>query len=133
MVGTLYIEELKMKTLIIDDSRAARFMISKIMQEYSSEILEAEDGKVALEKIRANPDIDIALVDWNMPVMSGIEFVTEVRKDSRFDHVKMMMVTTETEMSQVVRALSEGANEYVMKPFTKEVIEEKLKILELVP
>ena len=72
---------------------------------------------------------DLALVDWNMPEMNGLEFVRSVRANSRFDHVPLMMVTTETDMERVSSALEAGANEYVMKPFTKDVILEKLQLL----
>jgi two-component system chemotaxis response regulator CheY len=72
--------------------------------------------------------VDLALVDWNMPEMDGYEFVRAVRAEHMYDGVLLMMVTTETEMENVVRALAAGANEYVMKPFTQEVILEKLQL-----
>ena len=75
--------------------------------------------------------VDLALVDWNMPDMNGFEFIQEVRKDNTYKDMRMMMVTTETEMNKVVEALEAGANEYVMKPFTKDVLREKLIILGL--
>ena len=72
---------------------------------------------------------DLVLVDWNMPVMNGLDFVRAVRSDPSHRKTPVMMVTTETESSQMGKALAAGANEYVMKPFTKDVIQEKLKIL----
>ena len=69
------------------------------------------------------------LVDWNMPRMNGLDFVIEVRRDDRFSASMVVMVTTETSVDQMSRALDAGANEYVMKPFTKEIIEDKLRIL----
>ena len=101
----------------------------KILQEIGFETVEACDGVDALEKLKSDGKIDLALVDWNMPEMNGYEFVCAVRKDPNYEDLRMMMVTTETEMSQVVKALEAGANEYVMKPFTKEMILEKLNVM----
>jgi len=78
--------------------------------------------------LQANGSVDLALVDWNMPEMNGLEFIRTVRAEQSYDGVLLMMVTTETEMENVVRALAAGANEYVMKPFTQEIILEKLQI-----
>ena len=74
-------------------------------------------------------DLTVILVDWNMPEMNGLEFVQALRADPRYNHVPLMMVTTETEIEQMYRALEAGANEYVMKPFTEEVIADKLRLL----
>jgi two-component system chemotaxis response regulator CheY len=84
-----------------------------------------------LEKSKETGPVDLALVDWNMPEMNGYEFVCTVRKDDQYKDMRLMMVTTETEMAQVVKALEAGADEYVMKPFTKEMIVEKLAIMGL--
>lgn len=116
-----------MKVLIIDDSIAARFMLAKMFKELGCDVVEAEDGKVALEVLKSNLDTNLALVDWNMPVMDGLEFVKCVRADSSANGLKLMMVTTETEMDRVIEALNAGANEYLMKPFNKEMVSEKLK------
>lgn len=119
-----------MKALVIDDSAATRFILSKMLRELGfTEIAEAPDGQEALNQLQIHPNIDIALVDWNMPVMNGIEFVIAARQNPKFNTTKMLMVTTETEMMNVVRALDAGANEYIMKPFTKDVVEQKLKLL----
>ena len=85
----------------------------------------------ALERLKESGPVDLALVDWNMPEMNGFEFVCEVRKDDQYKDMKLMMVTTETEMAQVIKALEAGANEYVMKPFTKDMIVEKLTLMGL--
>lgn len=122
-----------MHVLVIDDSAATRFMLSKMLRELGHSVYEAVDGKQALDKLRENPNTTLALVDWNMPVMNGLEFVQSVRADNNFEQLKLMMCTTEIEMMNVVRALEAGANEYVMKPFTKEIILEKLKIMGLCP
>jgi two-component system chemotaxis response regulator CheY len=92
------------------------------------EVVEAANGREAMERLQALGKVDLALVDWNMPEMNGFEFVRAVRAEPMYDGVLLMMVTTETEMENVVRALAAGANEYVMKPFTQEVILEKLRI-----
>ena len=119
-----------MKTLVIDDSRAVRLIIRDILREMGSEAIEAGDGREGLERLREDPDIELVLVDWNMPVMSGLEFVRAVRADRDFDAVRIMMVTTETETDQVIRAFEAGADEYVMKPFTREILVAKINLLD---
>jgi two-component system chemotaxis response regulator CheY len=103
-----------------------------MLQELGFEVLEAANGRLGLQRLQENGKIDLALVDWNMPEMNGLEFVRKVRAEHSYDGVLLMMVTTETEMENVVRALAAGANEYVMKPFTREVILEKLQIFGMV-
>ena len=122
-----------MRALVIDDSKAARMAVSRILQDVGITCEEAENGAQALEKIRNEGPFDMAMVDWNMPVMNGYDFVKEIRHDSKLADLKLIMVTTENELSQVVKALSAGANEYIMKPFTDEMILEKLEILGLRP
>ena len=117
------------KAMIIDDSRAIRMILSGMLGELGCEVDTAVNGKDGLEKVNQHADWSVFLVDWNMPEMTGLEFVQEVRKDPRFATTPLMMVTTETEISQVTRALDAGANEYVMKPFTQEMIAEKLRML----
>jgi two-component system chemotaxis response regulator CheY len=92
------------------------------------EVVEAANGREAMERLQALGKVDLALVDWNMPEMNGLDFIRTVRAEHIYDGVLLMMVTTETEMDNVVRALAAGANEYVMKPFTPEVILDKLRI-----
>src|SRR5262245_52598030 len=111
-----------MRALVIDDSRAVRIIINKILQEIGMEVAEAANGADAMEQLRRLPDVDLILVDWNMPVMDGLEFIKSVRAQRAFDTVRIIMVTTETESEQVTRALEAGANEYVMKPFTKDIL-----------
>jgi two-component system, chemotaxis family, chemotaxis protein CheY len=120
------------KAMVVDDSRAIRMILSGMLNELGYEVETAVNGKDALEKARQGSAWSVFLVDWNMPEMTGLEFVQEVRKEARFAQTPLMMVTTETEITQMVRALEAGANEYVMKPFTKEMIEEKLRILGVV-
>lgn len=117
-----------MKALIIDDSKAMRSILSRMLQGLGFEVLEASNGREGLQRLQAIGKVDLALVDWNMPEMNGLEFIRTVRAEQSYDGVLLMMVTTETEMENVVRALAAGANEYVMKPFTQEIILEKLQI-----
>lgn len=121
-----------MKALVIDDSRVMRKIVSNILVEVGFEPLEAENGQVALEQLAAHPDVTLCCIDWNMPVMTGFEFVVEVRKHPEWRNVTLMMVTTEGEQDQIVRALAAGAHEYVIKPFTPDVIIDKLQFLGLV-
>jgi two-component system chemotaxis response regulator CheY len=118
-----------MKALVIDDSRAMRAILRSLLSDIGYKVSEASNGKEALTVLKDSPDLTLALVDWNMPEMNGLEFVQALRKDARYAGVRLVMCTTETEMSQVERALASGANEYVMKPFTKDVIREKLATL----
>jgi two-component system, chemotaxis family, chemotaxis protein CheY len=120
-----------MKALVVDDSRATRTILRKILSSLQFEVVEAPDGAAALEALRGNGEFDIALVDWNMPTMDGLEFVHAVRRDPVYDGLRLLMVTTESESTQMKRALDAGANEYVMKPFTADVIRGKLQLLGL--
>ncbi len=117
------------KAMIVDDSRAIRMILSNTLKQLGFETLQAVDGKDALAQADQHPDISVFLVDWNMPEMNGLEFVQNIRKDPRFAPAPIIMVTTETEMAQVMKALEAGANEYVMKPFTQEIIADKLRMV----
>lgn len=120
-----------MKALVIDDSRAMRRIIKSMLVDAGFEVTEAQDGSDALSKLEGEGKVDLALVDWNMPVMNGLEFVKAVRAESRHDGMRIMMVTTETGAEEMTLALEAGADEYVMKPFTKEAITEKIRMLGL--
>lgn len=120
-----------MHALIVDDSKAMRMVLRKIMSEAGYEVSEAGDGSEALIRLKELDHVDLMLVDWNMPVMDGLEFVRAVRENSMYDEILVMMVTTEDGMEKIVEALEAGANEYVMKPFTSESIIEKMEILGL--
>jgi len=121
-----------MKALVIDDSRVMRRIVSNILVEVGFECIEAENGQVALDQLEAHSDVALCCIDWNMPVMTGFEFVVAARKRAEWRNVTLMMVTTEGEQDQIVRALAAGAHEYVLKPFTPEVIVNKLQFLGLV-
>lgn len=116
--------------MIIDDSRAIRRILGDTIRELGFEVWEAANGREALDRLdEVGEPVSLMLIDWNMPVMNGLEFVTKVRLDERFKSSLLVMVTTETAVDQMVKALDAGANEYIMKPFTKAVIEDKLRIL----
>jgi two-component system chemotaxis response regulator CheY len=121
------------RVLIIDDSRAMRAVIARLMRQMGFEVSEACHGREALDMLTTGERIDIALVDWNMPEMDGIEFVRAVRAEPRYKGLLLMMVTTETESVNVVRALTAGADEYLMKPFDRTTIEQKLEVLGVRP
>lgn len=122
-----------MKALIIDDSRAMRKILKAIVEPLGFRAIEAEDGQVGLNKLYATPDIDLILVDWNMPIMTGIEFVKTVREHEDHKHQKIVMVTTETEPAQMARALMAGVDEFVMKPFTPETLLDRLRLIGVCP
>ncbi|MGN6302537.1 MAG: response regulator [Angustibacter sp.] len=123
-----------MRALVIDDSRAMRRIVSRILVGLGYEVVEAADGQEALDVLNAGgPLPDLACVDWNMPVMDGLAFVTTVRANREWRDLTLMMVTTESEQSQIVRALAAGAHEYLIKPFTPDALRDKLLLLGLVP
>jgi two-component system chemotaxis response regulator CheY len=119
-----------MRALVIDDSRAMRMLLKTVLQPMGYTVIEAGNGQEGLDRLKANGGpFELGLVDWNMPVMNGLEFVQAARGDRANDAMKLVMVTTEVETSQITRALEAGANEYVMKPFTREALQEKLAML----
>ncbi len=122
-----------MRALVVDDSRAMRKIIAGALRKLGYETVEAGDGAEALQVLQAGPLPDLATIDWNMPVMDGLTLVTQVRANREFRSMTMMMVTTEAEHGQIVRALAAGAHEYLIKPFTQDALEEKLALLGLLP
>ncbi|MFM2090249.1 MAG: hypothetical protein RLZZ127_738 [Planctomycetota bacterium] len=118
-----------MKVLIIDDARAVRAVIGRFLGELGFQTDQAEDGEKALEAVRARGPFDLCMVDWNMPVMDGLQFVTAVRANPEWAAMKLVMCTTETEFERISQALGAGADDFVMKPFTKEDIQSKLAML----
>lgn len=123
-----------MKALVVDDSRAMRSILGRIVKSIGyDEVAEACNGQEALEQLDQGPLPALALVDWNMPVMDGLEFVVAVRDRPECRGITLMMVTTESEHGQIVKALAAGAHEYVIKPFTPDAIAEKLALLGLLP
>ena len=119
-----------MRALVVDDSKAMRTIVRRLLANCGyDDVVEAENGRDALERLGEGPVPDLALVDWNMPVMSGYEFVVAARLDSAHDGMAIVMITTETAISRISEALAAGADEYVMKPFTIDVLVEKLELL----
>jgi two-component system chemotaxis response regulator CheY len=123
------IKEALVRALVIDDSTTMRRILGRMLRQIGFEVAEAGNGCEGLERLRRTADTDVVLVDWNMPEMDGLAFMRAVRADSAFDSVRLMMVTTESDLGRVATALEAGADEYVMKPFTEQIIREKLQIL----
>jgi two-component system chemotaxis response regulator CheY len=122
------------KALIVDDSKTTRMILAKIMRELGYEICEAVNGKDALRVIESEKAaVTLVLADWNMPEMNGLDLVKQLRLNPDFTSLKVIMVTTETEADHIVSALEAGANEYVMKPFTKDILREKLELVGILP
>lgn len=121
--------ENKVRALVIDDSRAIRRVIGNILKEMGWEVTEAVHGLDALAQLETFGCPDLILVDWNMPEMNGIDFIKAARANPDYKHVPMMMVTTETEMERMAQAFIAGVNEYLMKPFDKSQLIEKLQLL----
>ena len=118
-----------MRALIIEDSRAMRSIIPEILGDVGFEVAPSVDAEEALEILENDQDFKLALVDWNLPGMSGLDLVIAIRERSGFGEIKLMMVTTETQLGRVVEALDAGADEYIMKPFDREMLLEKLVLL----
>ncbi|MEZ6110828.1 MAG: response regulator [Pirellulaceae bacterium] len=118
-----------MNALIIDDSRAMRRILRQIVTGLGFDAVEAEHGQQGLERLEQCDDIEFVLVDWNMPVMNGLEFVKVVRSSPKYERLRLVMVTTETEPARMARALMAGVDEFVMKPFTPDILIDKLKLI----
>jgi two-component system chemotaxis response regulator CheY len=118
--------------LVVDDSRVVRKVARRILEAHGFDVTEAGDGQQALVACRANMP-DCVLLDWNMPVMNGLDLISAVRAESRFDATRLLMVTSETDARHVYAALKAGVDEYAMKPITRDVIGDKLSMLGLTP
>lgn len=119
-----------MRALIVDDSRFVRTFLRGLLEERGIECEEAADGQAGLDELNSGTVFELVLVDWNMPVMNGLEMVRMLRAEG-FSGVKVMMITTEAEHEFITRALDAGADEYLMKPFDEEAFDEKLMMLGL--
>jgi len=118
------------KALVVDDSRAMRMILAKTLKELGFEVCEAANGREALEVIEAQQGaLTLVLADWNMPEINGLDLLKRLRQNPELSSLVVVMVTTETELDQMVAALEAGANEYVMKPFTREILVEKLEMV----
>ena len=118
-----------MNALVVDDSRSMRSILARILTQLGAQVSQAGDGKSALALLESGPLPDIALVDWHMPIMDGLQFVSAVRRRPEWRPMAIMMVSTESDRHHIVQALAAGANEYIMKPFTKDAVQEKLELL----
>ena len=120
--------------LVADDSRAARLILSRALKSIGYEVREAVNGREALVAIETERDpIQLVLADWNMPEMSGLDLLKRVRQRQASARLPVVMVTCENEIDRIAEALAAGANEYVMKPFTREILLEKLQLAGVVP
>jgi len=116
-----------LKLLVVDDSSTMRRIIKNTLSRLGYEdILEGEEGEEAWSVLNENPDIGMLITDWNMPEMNGLELVKKVRADARFENLPIIMVTTEGGKTEVITALKAGVNNYIVKPFTPQVLKEKL-------
>jgi two-component system chemotaxis response regulator CheY len=125
-------EFLIMRALVIDDDHAMLLIIASILNGLGYEVTKASNGQEGLERLSSSGIPDVVLVDWNMPVMNGLEFVKIVRKKPMFDGLPIIMVTTELEMSQLALTFDAGVSEYIMKPFAPIMIQEKLQMVGVV-
>ena len=121
-----------MRVLVVDDNSTVRRVMSRILRALGLESVQAADGEEGLAALqREGSEIGLILADWNMPKMSGLELLKLLRADVAFRSIPFIMVTTETEIGQMVQALEAGANEYLMKPFTAEMLQAKMRMLKV--
>ncbi len=118
-----------MKMLVVDDSAAMRSLLRQMIKKMGHSVTEAVNGKEALEQLNVHPDIGLILLDWNMPEMDGMQLLDALGAKRSKSRPRIIIVSTECEMGKIVQAMERGADEYIMKPFTKEILEEKLSIL----
>lgn len=115
--------------LVVDDSSVMRQIIKKNLKELGfADIADAEDGAAGLKKLGDAP-VDLVVSDWNMPKMTGIEFLKEVRSDSKLKAIPFIMVTSEADKGKIMEAVQAGVNQYIVKPFNAVQLEEKIKAI----
>ncbi len=117
------------RAMIVDDARAMRGLLRQCLRKTAYAVTEAGDGEEALRQLREQGGADLILLDWNMPNMDGLTFLKCLRADPAHDRTLVVMVTTESDQERLREALSAGANEYLMKPLTEEMVLEKLRLL----
>jgi two-component system chemotaxis response regulator CheY len=117
------------QALVIDDSAVTRGIMKQILERIGFVTFEAGNGREGLDRLRDLGKIDLVLVDWNMPEMDGIEFLQTLRTQTTFGALPVVMVSTNSEAENIAKSLAAGASEYVMKPFTEEIIRTKLEML----
>ena len=122
------------KALVVDDSRVVRMLLSRTLKQLGYEVQEAANGREALEAIEAgNSGVQLVLADWIMPEINGLDLLKRLRQNPALASLAVVMVTTETEIDRIAEALEAGANEYVMKPFTRDILAEKLELAGIHP
>lgn len=116
-----------MKILVVDDFPTMRRIVKTLMRQNGySNFVEAEDGQQGFRMLESTPDIEFIVSDWNMPNMTGLEFLKAVRADPRFKHLPFLMVTAEAEKENIIEAVKNGVSNYIVKPFTGATLQEKL-------
>ncbi|WP_446742250.1 response regulator [Silvibacterium acidisoli] len=120
-----------MRALVVDDSRFLRDYLCGLLTGWGVVCSSAENGEQGLRILADAGPFDVALIDWNMPVLGGLEMVRSLRSDRRWNGMKILMVTTESENGFIAAALAAGADEYLMKPFDEEGLVEKLQLVGL--
>jgi two-component system chemotaxis response regulator CheY len=129
--GKFGLERDFMRALVVEDSKTIRMILCEYLRKMGMQVVEAADGREALERLKEMSPPDLVLVDWNMPVMNGIDFIRAVRELQIYDPLPLIMVTTNSESEHVGTAMDAGANEYIQKPCTLEALREKLDLLGL--
>lgn len=120
-----------MRALVVDDSRFLRDYLCGLLASHGALCSSAENGEEGLRILAEAEPFDVVLIDWNMPVLGGLEMVRSLRSDKRWNRMKILMVTTESENGFIAAALEAGADEYLMKPFDEEGLIEKLQLIGL--
>jgi two-component system chemotaxis response regulator CheY len=116
-----------MKILVVDDFPTMRRIVKTLMRQQGfTNFVEAEDGQQGFKMLETMPDIEFIVSDWNMPNMTGLEFLKAVRADPRFKHLPFLMVTAEAEKENIIEAVKSGVSNYIVKPFTGDTLREKL-------
>jgi two-component system chemotaxis response regulator CheY len=118
-----------MRALVVDDTKTIRMILCEYLQKMGMQVVEAANGREGLERLKEMPHPDLVLVDWNMPVMNGIDFIRAVREMHIYDPLPLIMVTTNSESEHGNTALEAGANQYIQKPCTLDVLREKIRQL----
>ncbi|KGI55690.1 chemotaxis response regulator CheY [Campylobacter sp. MIT 97-5078] len=117
-----------MKLLVVDDSSTMRRIIKNTLEKLGhSDVLEAEHGVEAWELLSKNDDVKVVITDWNMPEMNGLDLVKKIRAEKKYEDMPIIMVTTEGGKAEVITALKAGVNNYIVKPFTPQILKEKLE------
>jgi len=118
-----------MRALTVDDSTLVRRLVTRTLSDLDFEVDEAADGQEALWVLFKKGAVDLVILDWNMPVVDGLEFLKRMRSRDDFADIKVIMLTARNEQQSVIEAVRAGANEYVMKPFSREALEEKVRMV----